>query len=59
MGDAISQWGQGGRFERAPAGAWLGEFSRLPAARKVPVPRAPGELPFRGPSAGRGQVIKQ
>lgn len=60
MGGALSQWGQGGRFERISAWARPGRFSCFPAAREVAVPPAPGELSsFRGPCAGRGQVVRQ
>ncbi|XP_043438994.1 aurora kinase B isoform X9 [Prionailurus bengalensis] len=37
MDSALSQWGHGGRFERASAGGGPGRFSRLPGARKVAV----------------------
>lgn len=60
----LSQWDQGGRFERNSAGARLGRAIRFPAASRVAAPPAPGELPsFRGPCsertsdrAGRGSV---
>ncbi|XP_058559562.1 aurora kinase B isoform X1 [Neofelis nebulosa] len=52
MDSALSQWGHGGRFERASAGGGPGRFSRLPGARKVAVlglqpcfPRLPSSPP--------------
>lgn len=60
MGGALSQWGQGGRFERTLASAQPLLFSCLRAVGKVAVPRAPGELTsFRRPCAGEKQVIRQ
>ncbi|XP_036079297.1 aurora kinase B isoform X1 [Rousettus aegyptiacus] len=57
MGGALSQWGQGGRFERTLASAQPLLFSCLRAVGKVAVPRAPGELTsFRRPCAGEKQL---
>ncbi|XP_030619196.1 aurora kinase B isoform X6 [Delphinapterus leucas] len=57
MGGALSQWGQGGRFERTSAWARSGRFSCFPAAREVAVLPAPVPSPFPSKDGPEGERL--